>query len=298
MVDRTHNAELGRKKPWANEIWEETNRRHRTNSLREVLYPHPNPPGPSRQPTLAELWLQTAEAESEADDPAPGAAGPSTATEMAEAQEEQDKAVVLEHVERVEEESMCRDSLTRVNLVYGPWYPELMDDGTKLKALVQNYVETFTEESTREFDMSTWPSDARLYVQETVWCFEAMAARGWTPYNLRNPRDHHIREAAGDVHPAFSDPGNLVLDQAVHMLRLWRFVSSTRLDPVMRVVPQPYGDPGNMSAAGPITLRGNIVEALLHDLSNMGSEPTGKGAGGQSSTERGFRDPHRAQSRG
>ena len=298
MVDRTHTSELGRKKPWASEIWEETNRRHRANTLREPIYPHPTPTGPSKQPTLAELWLQTAESESEADDPPPGAPGPSTQTAQTEAQEDQAKAVVVEHVERVEEESMCRDLLTRVNLVYVPWYENVMDDTNKLKGLVQNYVETFTEESTREFDMSTWPTDARMYVQETVWCFEALAARGWTPYNLRNPRDHHIRTAAGDVHPAFSDPGNLVLDQVVHILRLWRFVSSQRLDPAMRVAPQPYGDPGNMSASGPINLRGNIVEALLHDLSNMASDTAGKGSAGKGFTERGWRDPQRPHSRG
>ena len=289
---------MGKKKKWVDELWEETNRRYRNQTLRERIFPEPAPPR-SKQPTLAELWLATAaEEDSEAEEPPSGAAVPETADQEQDTRDEEAKAVVLEHVERVEEESMCRDLLTRVNLVYIPWSTTVWDANLKLAELVGEYVENFTEDSTRQFDMTTWPSDFRMYVQECIWCFEAMAARGWTPHNLRNPRDHHIREAAGDVHPAFSDPGNLVLDQVVHILRLWRFVSSTRLDPVMRVAPQPYGDPGNMSASGPINLRGNIVEALLHDLSNMAKDyevPGGKWAG--PSGPRG-RDPHRAQSRG
>ena len=296
VTDKTHEG-IGKKKQWGNEIWEETVRRHQNNTLRALLYPEPAVI--VRQPTLAELWLATKDQDSsDEDNPAQEAAGPETATDVTEAREEEAKATVVEHVERIEEESMCRDLVIRNNLIFLPWSDTLYSDNHKLFSLVQEYVESFTEESTRTFDMTTWPSDARMYVQECVWFFEALAARGWTPNNLRSPRDRNIRVAAGDVHPAFSDPGNLVLDQVIHILRLWRFVSSARIDALLRVAPQPYGDPGNMSASGPINLRGNVIEALLHDLSNMARDYEPKGSKGSGSGDRHVPVQPRAHSSG
>ena len=141
MADHTHDGSMGKQKKWVDELWEETNRRYRNQTLRERIFPEPAPPR-SKQPTLAELWLATAaEEDSEAEEPPSGAAVPETADQELDTRDEEAKAVVLEHVERVEEESMCRDLLTRVNLVYVPWYENVMDDTNKLRGLVQNYVE-------------------------------------------------------------------------------------------------------------------------------------------------------------
>jgi len=151
---------------------------------------------------------------------------------------------------------------------------------------VANYIDRFNHESTREFHLGGFPNTMSLWTQETIWCLEELQHRAQIPRCLWMPHDRHIRGPASSPHEAFGDPGNMVLDTLVHILRLWRFCSTTKLSGVIRVAPQPYGDPGNKSCAGPVNLRGNRIKALLSDLQHT-AEPShwtstkGKGQGRQ-----------------
>ena len=60
----------------------------------------------------------------------------------------------------------------------------------------------------------------------------------------------------------FPDPGNEVLDVLVHALRLWKYVTASKVELVIRQSTHEYGAGRNRSSIGPVNLRGNIVEAM------------------------------------
>ena len=91
-----------------------------------------------------------------------------------------------------------------------------------------------------------------------------MATRNLLPYWLRRPHERNIREDASESAEGFSDPGNVVLDMAVHALRLWQYCEAYRAEKVMKQSIHEYGSRANKSSVGPVNLRGNIVEAMAN----------------------------------
>ena len=100
--------------------------------------------------------------------------------------------------------------------------------------------------------------------------------KGWLPKNITNPNDRYIRYAADrNCSDHFVDPGNVVWDILFNVLRLDQYVVSWRAEPIPRVSPSEYGAGTNKSAKGPVNLRGNVLEAALHDLQRLSAAPLG-----------------------
>ena len=97
-------------------------------------------------------------------------------------------------------------------------------------------------------------------------------ANNWLPDDCRYPHDRFIRERAAGA-TGHVDPGNLVYDTMVNILRMWRAVDINHYQSVVRVAAKEYGERGNMSSAGPVNLRGNIVEPLLRWTQKKASTP-------------------------
>ncbi len=138
--------------------------------------------------------------------------------------------------------------------------------------LAQEYVRCFMHSSTRPASVQDWPRHMRAWLAEWEWTLRSASHRGWLPKSMTNPGDRHIRTLAGQSADNFQDPGNLRLDELVHVGRLWRFVDATRRDMVMRTPAGDYGSARNKSSVGPVNLRGNIVEASCLELQRWGSE--------------------------
>ena len=100
----------------------------------------------------------------------------------------------------------------------------------------------------------------------------AMEQRGELPYWLMHPNDRHIRDDAAAAADGFTDPGNMVLDTLVHALRLWQYCDASKASLVVRQSGHEYGHRANRSSAGPVNLRGNIVEAMSRNLQQTGSK--------------------------
>lgn len=226
------------------------------------------------------MWLDTAH-EGEVVESAPSGGGGASSSQPAAAPEpipDPGLAVVEEAMTRIDEESRCREIVTRLSWVdYVPNRPKLQQEWWELEMLADQYINTFLEELTRNYEMSQFPRNMRLWIAETIWCFDALAEKGWTPHNLHMPHDRFIRDAANQVDEHIGDPGNLCFEVAIHVLRLWRYIGETRVQKVMRIAPQAYGTRGNKSSKGPVNLRGNIIESLISDLQKMAVDKPPKG---------------------
>ena len=133
-----------------------------------------------------------------------------------------------------------------------------------------------------------WPRALRVWTAECRWCLDELQRRHKLPRNLTHPHDRYIRTDAGIAAEGFSDPGNLALDDVVHVLVLWKYVSPTHLSAVLRISPAEYGQGRNKSAVGSVNLRGNIIEALTLSFQRLASEsesyrPWGSTGGASSS---------------
>jgi hypothetical protein len=279
VVDDTHQGGFGKKNAWRELLWAEMVRRRNENELSVILFPEPPPTETVMKPRLlSQMWLDTAH-EGEEEDPAP-TAGPSSSSTapIPTAQVDPGFQAVEEAMVRIDEESRRRQIICALNWVdYVPEKPKLWEEWTTMDWLAGEYINTFLEELTRDYDTAEFPRNMRLWIAETVWCFDALAEKGWTPRNLRMPHDRYIRQSASSVDEHIGDPGNLCFDVVLHVLRLWRYVGETRVEQTMRIAPQEYGARGNKSSKGPVNLRGNIIESLISDLQKMAVDKEWKG---------------------
>ena len=111
----------------------------------------------------------------------------------------------------------------------------------------------------------------RVWLAEMERVLKMMARRNRLPYWLLRPHERNIRDDAAESATGSTDPGNYVLDIVVHSLRLWQYCEASRTVLVMRQSIKDYGEKGNKSSAGPVNLRGNIVEAMQKNLQQVGS---------------------------
>ena len=138
--------------------------------------------------------------------------------------------------------------------------------------MANTFCETLVHEHARVWTASTCCRDLRMWTVETRFCLQELARTGSLPRNLTHPHDRAIRAAASETcSPHFQDPGNLLLDQIVQILRLWEFMDTGAVAIILKVQAAPYGTSSNNSARGAVNLRGNVIESLLLDLQRMGA---------------------------
>ena len=179
-------------------LWAELVRRRDENELSVILFPDPPPAETVMKPRLlSQMWLDTAH-KGEEGDPEP-TAGPSSSSAAPIPTPEVDPgfAVVEEAMIRIDEESRCRQIICALNWVdYVPEKRKVCEEWSTMDDLAGEYINTFLEELTRDYDTTQLPRNMRLWIAETIWCFDALAEKGWTPRNLRMPHDRFIRQSA------------------------------------------------------------------------------------------------------
>lgn len=222
-------------------------------------------PGTTVEPVIPETPKE--------DSIAPDAADAPDATD-APAASASDAPADSEWIKWLNEQSRCQEILMRVK-----WLDKCpIDDLTQFEhshRLLWQEAARFQE----QFDYNAarvCPAEifknVRLIIAETFWTLQHMSNRGWLPRTLTHPHDRHIREhASQEISPHFTDPGNVVYDLLLHILRLDSYVDVSHVSRVVRTVPADYGSTSNKSARGTFNLRGNIIEALLQDLQKKGT---------------------------
>ena len=137
----------------------------------------------------------------------------------------------------------------------------------------QDYVTNFCWDHMQKFNMQFF--NCRLITVELMRTLAFLNSQGWLPKNVTNPHDRYIRKAAdANCSPEYQDPGNVTWDWIWHLLRLDKYLTATAAEKVLKTPATEYGSGRNKSAIGVVNLRGNIMEAILHDLQNMAQTPT------------------------
>jgi hypothetical protein len=205
--------------------------------------------------------------------------------EASEPNSELDENVYAEHVARWAEEASCREKLDELSWTTAiPKRPDTMEQMHQVKQVLVKYMDSFEHHCTHEWDCSKFPLNPRIWIAEAIWTFQALNKNGDLPMAITQPGDRHIRTDAGQAADGFDDPGNLMLDIAVNLLCLWKFVAANKVEAVMKVAAGEYGTRGNQSSKGPVNFRGNIIEAASIQLQRMSKIPEATGLRWQSSS--------------
>jgi len=245
------------------------------------------PRAPSTPPPAHLLSTGGSAAASSSSAPAPPSPADPTAADSAYAA----------HAKRWAEEARYRALMDQMDWdTFVPNTDRNRDAGQQIKQLADEYMQSFDARTLHPSNAGRWPRQLRVWTAECIWCFDEMQKRRSLPMNLSSPDNYLIRPDAAAAAEGFSDPGNLRLDDVVHVLRLWRYCDPMRVAAVLRVAPGEYGTGRNKSGIGPVNLRGNIVEAVTRALQRMGSHPERRpgprfSRGGASGSS--FPDPHR-----
>ena len=279
------------KKKLANAVWEVAWRRHVEGTLTHRIY-FPQPAVFSQEEAAEEVLgdpetAETSEAHivksakmgravGSAEDPDEHAHAESSASGMAllnplnpPATVEQQNAQA--HADRWVEESMSREMLDK--MTWADYVPN--DMRAELYSVFEQgmkYVDEFDNGLLQSWEMKSMPTHMRVWLAELEWTWRTLMAKNWLPADCRCPNDRFIRERAAGAE-GHVDPGNMVYDTVVNVLRMWRAVDVNHYQNVVRVAAKEYGERGNMSSAGPVNLRGNIVESLLRWTQQMAGTP-------------------------
>ena len=192
----------------------------------------------------------------------------------AKKQAEQVKATEKK-IDRYAEAVLCLEMLNKVNWLSDmPNIDEYGEDLTTIFHEGMAYVEHYQHGTLLPWNLDNWPLNPRVWLGEMERALACLAQRGILPKWLTSPHDRHIRQDACDAADGFPDPGNEVLDVLVHALRLWKYVTASKVELVIRQSTHEYGASRNRSSIGPVNFRGNIVEAMTKQLQEAGAEPT------------------------
>ena len=175
------------------------------------------------------------------------------------------------HADRWMEESMAMEMLD--GITWADYVPE--DRWWDLDAVFRmgmEYVDEFNNRLVHQWNMENAPIHVRVWLAELEWTWRTMMRRNWLPREIRQPHDRYIREKAEGA-AGGHDPGNVAYEVLTSLLRVWQVADVVSVDRVTKVAPKPYGERGNMSASGPVNLRGNIIEALLRWIQQMATTP-------------------------
>ena len=178
-------------------------------------------------------------------------------------------------MDRYAESVLCLEMLNKVDWLsdmpnkdeYGKDLTTIFNEGMK-------YVEKFQHGTLLPWSLDNWPLNPRVWLGELERVLACLAQRGILPRLLTTPHDRNIRKDACDAAAGFPDPGNEVLDMLVHALRLWKYVTASKVELVIRQSTHEYGAGRNRSSIGPVNFRGNIVEAMTKQLQEAGAEPS------------------------
>ena len=175
------------------------------------------------------------------------------------------------HADRWTEESMSRDMLDAID--WADYCPcDRRNDLYKVFEIGMKYVDEFDNGVINRWNMDGVPVHMRVWLAELEWTWKTLMSKNWLPQDCRSPHDKFIRERAtgADGHV---DPGNMVYDTMVNLLRMWRAVDTLHYGEVVKVAGKEYGQRGNKSSEGPVNFRGNIVESMLRWTQRMASTP-------------------------
>ena len=180
--------------------------------------------------------------------------------------------IAEEHANRWVEESMSREMLEKITwAAYCP--QDRKSDLIMIFKLGMKYVDAFNNAVIQPWNVEEVPTHMRPWLAELDLTLKKLMSRNWLPRQLRCPHDRYIRVhatgAEGDP-----DPGNGMYDIIVNMMRLWQAVDENHWEQVVKVAGKEYGERGNKSSAGPVNLRGNMIEALLRWLQEMSATPS------------------------
>ena len=175
------------------------------------------------------------------------------------------------HVDRWSEEAMAVNMLDKIT--WAAYCPQ--DRWWDLYAVFKmgmQYVDEFNNRLVHQWNMTDAPSHMRVWLAELEWTWRTAVRRNWLPQEIRQPHDKFIRQKAAGA-TGGHDPGNLEYEVLTSLLRVWQVADNISVDRVTHVAAKPYGERGNMSASGPVNLRGNIIEALLRWTQLMAATP-------------------------
>ena len=175
------------------------------------------------------------------------------------------------HMDRWAEEGMAREMLN--GLEWATYCPH--DRMADMKAIFKwgmKYVDDFDHAVVHSWTMAGMPTHMRPWLAELEWTWKLLQSRGWLPLDCIYPHDWYIRARALGADGEL-DPGNLEYDVFVHLLRMWTAVDVNHASKVTRIATSEYGAANNKSSAGPVNLRGNIVEAMLRWMQTSAAVP-------------------------
>ena len=124
------------------------------------------------------------------------------------------------------------------------------------------YVNGFDNGVISNWKIDDVPVHVRVGLAELEWIWKTLVSTKLAAQDCRSPHGKFIRERATGA-DGLVDPGNMVYDAMVNLLRMWRAVDVLHYGQVIKVAGKEYGQRGNMSSSGPVNFRGNIVESLL-----------------------------------
>jgi len=262
-------AHGAKKKSWKSSCWKALNDRLANfRDSRETAFPQPELPATAEADETGAAWSGDPGASSSMANDAAMAQG-----DVTEQAKEEERQAHENFAKRVYEESMCREMLEKAEwLDFIPQDHELEFEMVALRDAAEKFCTTFQWHHCSRFPLEVL--NARLLTVEKRRCFDYLHHLGRLPRNVTNPRDRPIRGPATiSCSPFFQDPGNFKWDIVYHLLSLNKYVVLPNVDPLIRTAPAEYGDRSNCSSKGPVNFRGNVLEAVLFDLQNMGTMP-------------------------
>ena len=182
-----------------------------------------------------------------------------------------EERIAQANADRETEASLSREMLDRLD--WADYCPnDRRDDLYKVFALGMKYVDEFDNGVVNRWKMDDVPVHMRVWLAELEWTWKTLESRGWLPKDLTCPPDKFIRIPDTSVEGHF-DMGNMVYDTMLNLLRMWKAVDVHHYGKVVKTAGEKHGQAGIDFAAGPVNLRGRIVEAMLRWTQQMSATP-------------------------
>ena len=114
----------------------------------------------------------------------------------------------------------------------------------------------------KEPDKIKLPFSIGQVIAEIHLTFDCIFKRKlFLPDSLTSPDDKALRGTAGEE--GYEDYGNMVWEAMFWSGQFYKFCGKTNQNKLLACPNAPYGEKTNKSAAGPVNMRGNILETLL-----------------------------------
>ena len=121
------------------------------------------------------------------------------------------------------------------------------EDTFRIIKQMKHYVEIFCQRDIYELILDKdgqFPKSLRAWAVLPMMVLQVLERRRNLPRFLSHPTDGQIRPHANLAPEKFSDPGNIILDQAFLILGLWRFVQTMSVSEILAIPYKEYGSRG------------------------------------------------------